>query len=69
MYLKKKDREPIETITIIKNILADPGIKLKEFWAPNSPYLFAVRLKYNNNIVFSEGKDTSKEYALASAYG
>lgn len=68
MYSKKKDREPVETISIIKNILTNLGIELKELWAPSSPYLYAVRLKYNN-IVFSEGKGTSKEYALASAYG
>lgn len=68
--LKYKDLPPKETINIIKNKLHDLNIlPIEEFWKNSVHGIYSVHLKISETNIFSNGKGTSQEYALASAYG
>lgn len=69
MYSHKKDREPIETIALIRKILTEVGIFPTEQWCPDAENLYVARLRLPNQYILSEGKGVTAELALASAYG
>ena len=65
-----KDREPYETITLIRNILASFGIFVTESWSNSGvASLHSVRLEIAGTCAGTNGKGATKELALASAYG
>lgn len=67
---KFKECAPEQTVENLKNILKDLGIKLEEKWAETGVKdFFTLRLTFNGSEAFaSNGKGTTREYALASAY-
>lgn len=69
MYNKFKDRSPYETINIIKQFFLKNNIIVIESWSINDIGLFSVTLTIDDSSLYVTGKGTSKEYALASAYG
>ena len=65
-----KDREPYETITFIRNILASFGFFITEAWSDSGvSSLYSVRLEIAGTRVGTNGKGATKLLALASAYG
>lgn len=66
----RKDKLPLETINLIKKILSENKIKIKESKITNiNNSVFSVRLELKNIPgVGTNGKGITKEYALASAY-
>ena len=69
LYNKCKDVSPRETIFKIREILNSLGILTKEKWKDAGiDGVFSVRLELLNTFVGTNGKGTSEEYALASAY-
>lgn len=70
---KYKDRDPLETIQIIKNFFKNQKLKIIETKVKKTEidtYWCGIDL-YNNNqlILHVNGKGTSKAYCLASGYG
>lgn len=68
---KCKDAPPIETITEIRKILKISGIfpVIEETWGSISGDIWWVHLVYPCANIFTNGKGSSPEFALASAYG
>ncbi len=67
---KYKDRNPFETVIIIKNLLLNKNILTTEKWLSDEIHnLYSVKVEIDNTNLFSNGKGTTKIYALASAYG
>lgn len=72
---KYKNREPMETVRYIKNILNDVGIKVNEsFYHEDISSVDSCRITiankgFQNNDIGTNGKGMNKEYCLASAYG
>lgn len=67
---KFKEKEPKETIRIIKNILKNLGIEVEEKWVPESTVkTYSVRVNIKGTQFGTNGKGVNKEFALASAYG
>lgn len=69
---KYKDEDPIKTINNIRNILNNIGILVTENFRRNGDF-FACRIQISNNdlgkyAIGTNGKGTSLEYAMASAY-
>lgn len=73
MYDKKKDKSPSQTVKLIKTILKDLAIdikeeylirKIKNEYSPHSLRITAI----NNPKLGTNGKGSNYEYALASAY-
>ena len=68
--LKYKDELPIKTINRIRSILGDLGILTVETaWKNSVPGFYSVSVLIQNTSLTTNGKGTSHEYALASAYG
>lgn len=71
LYSILKDDEPKNTVNIIKNILNDLHLELNEevFIDDEKSSPVSVRLSLKNNyLIGTNGKGTSRENALASAY-
>lgn len=70
IMFKAKEISPIETINKIKNILKICNITVKETWyESNIKNIFSVRIEIEGINYGTNGKGSSREYALASAYG
>ncbi len=73
LYDKKKDRCPIETISKIKGILSSIDLNLREEWlqhkrsSKNAPFSIRINIPGCKKLG-TNGKGTTQEYALASAY-
>lgn len=66
---KYKDELPLNTINQIRNLLTDLGILTVETgWQNSAEGFFSVNLAVENTNIKSNGKGTTTEYALASAY-
>ena len=69
LYNKCKDVSPRETIFKIREILNSLCILTKEKWKEKTiDGIFSVRLELLNTQIGTNGKGTTAEYALASAY-
>lgn len=67
---KYKDELPLHTITKIRNILNDLGIlTVEQSWAHSADSFYSVTVSVANTTLSTNGKGTTYEYALASAYG
>lgn len=67
---KYKDELPLNTINRIRNILNDIGIlTIEKDWAHSADGFFSVTVSIANTTFSTNGKGTTYEYALASAYG
>jgi ribosomal protein S12 methylthiotransferase accessory factor len=67
---KYKDSSPIETISNIRNILQKSGLFAYEpFWTQNNDFFHSVRIELDALPRGTNGKGTTKLFALASAYG
>lgn len=69
---KYKNREPKETITIIKTFFNNYGYTIQEeiSQSEGSTWSSVIKLFFNNNFLYStNGKGITKEYCLASGYG
>lgn len=64
-----KERHPLQTIKKIENILLDLGVLVKTIWYEPAEGVFSVHLKINGTDFYTNGKGSSEEFALASAYG
>ncbi|NSW89830.1 MAG: YcaO-like family protein [Firmicutes bacterium] len=64
-----KECSPLETIHNVRNILYHLGILTKEEWKQDVKGYYSLNLSIVGTSLFSNGKGTSCEYALASAYG
>ena len=70
---KYKDVSPEQTVENVKNFFKKKGFVIEEEFLKN-PTQYAwwcrVNLKFNNvDILGTNGKGTTKEFALASGYG
>lgn len=69
MNNKFKDSLPHETVNKIRNILYKLNIFVKEKWQSNPINdIYSVRLEIIGTKIGANGKGTTEEYALASAY-
>ncbi|MBQ4521964.1 MAG: YcaO-like family protein [Lachnospiraceae bacterium] len=66
---KWKDKAPAETVKGIKKFLADSNIIVKEEEVTCVGNCYAVVLLIEDTNLFVNGKGSSKEFAMASAYG
>jgi len=66
---KLKDRTPMQTVKRIRDILSDLDIMVKEDWLQDIENYYSLNLNVVGTNIFSNGKGTSYEFALASAYG
>lgn len=67
---KYKDEMPINTINKIRDILGELGILTSETnWKNSADGFYSVRVSVENTNLGTNGKGTTQEYALASAYG
>lgn len=67
---KYKDESPIKTIDKIRHILCDLGIVVTEtLWKNSANGFYSVSVRIKDTNFMCNGKGTSQEYALASAYG
>jgi len=68
--LKYKDELPIRTINRIRSILGELGIlTIETAWQNSVKGFYSVSVVIQNTSLTTNGKGTSYEYALASAYG
>ncbi|CAH2214972.1 YcaO-like family protein [Tepidibacter aestuarii] len=66
---KYKDDLPLNTVNKIRKILSDLGITTIETdWKNSAKGFCSVRVQIANTSIATNGKGTSHEYALASAY-
>ncbi|WP_187296276.1 YcaO-like family protein [Tepidibacter mesophilus] len=66
---KYKDELPLNTINKIRKILSDLGIiTIETDWKNSAKGFCSVRVQIINTSISTNGKGTSHEYALASAY-
>lgn len=67
---KYKDELPLNTINRIRNILNGLGIlTVEKSWAHSADGFYSVTVSIANTTFSTNGKGTTYEYALASAYG
>lgn len=65
-----KDKEPEETIILIRKILHNAGIFVVErFWFDGFDSLYSCRLEIEDTNIGTNGKGSTILFALASAYG
>jgi ribosomal protein S12 methylthiotransferase accessory factor len=65
----QKDAEPLNTITRIRNILAEAGIfTIEKYWFEDLGCFFSCRVATHGADIGTCGKGTTPELALASAY-
>lgn len=66
---KYKDELPLNTVNKIRKILSDLGIvTIETDWKNSAKGFCSVRVEIANTSIATNGKGTSHEYALASAY-
>ncbi len=66
---KYKDELPLNTVNKIRKILSDLGIvTIENDWKNSTKGFCSVRVEIANTSIATNGKGTSHEYALASAY-
>lgn len=66
---KYKDELPLNTINKLRNLLTNLGILTVETgWQNSAEEFYSVNLAVENTNIKSNGKGTTNEYALASAY-
>lgn len=63
-----KDRFPLDTVSLIKDILRENGIMTTEKWYNEDTLFPSLRVVIENTNLGSNGKGINKEYARASAY-
>ena len=74
-YDRKKEADPRQTVEKARGILKTLGIDAEETWKKNSAadgapcHAFSVRLHADDYDMSTNGKGSSRSYALASAYG
>lgn len=67
---KYKDSDPLTTIHKIRTILYDLGINTTELnWQNSANGFFSVTISVSGTSIRTNGKGTTKEFALASVYG
>ncbi|MDT8899913.1 hypothetical protein [Anaeroselena agilis] len=67
---KYKDETPLRTIGKVKDILGDMGLlPIERAWRNSLQGFFSVSVNIAGTDLSVNGKGTSCEYALASAYG
>lgn len=67
---KCKDELPVRTIQKVRGILLDLGVfTIEEIWKSSSGKFYSVLLNAPDSNIRANGKGTTPEYALASAYG
>ena len=66
---KWKDKDPLETVKGIKKFLADRNIVINEDEITCVGSCYAVVLVIEGTNLFVNGKGSTKEFAMASAYG
>lgn len=64
-----KDTKPIQTIETVRSQLASLGIMAQESWKNVGEDVFSVHLAIFDSTLTANGKGSTKELALASAYG
>ena len=65
-----KEKKPTETVSYLKGILKDYGIRVEEEWLDESCVgTYSLRLSIKGTDIGTNGKGCTKEYAAASAYG
>ena len=69
MYSKHKDAAPAATIERVRRILDDLGIKSKLRMLKNTDGIYSAQLFDTDHNWSVNGKGTSEEYCMASAYG
>ncbi|CUH97206.1 hypothetical protein P22_3333 [Propionispora sp. 2/2-37] len=68
--MKYKDEMPIKTINRIRDILGEMGLLTVETsWKNSVNGFYSVSVMIDNTDLLTNGKGTSVEFALASAYG
>ncbi len=67
--MRYKDCDPLQTVTRIRNILSELNILTTEEWKQDIEGYYSLNLSVIGANIFSNGKGTSYEYAMASAYG
>jgi len=68
-YKKCKDRRPEDTVNILQNILHDAGVDVTYYWQNNEELeCYSNRVQITGTGMGSNGKGTSRIYALASGY-
>lgn len=73
-YDKKKEALPLDTVARARRVLADLGLLVVESWKQpcaekEDVHSFSVRIEAPAYGFGTNGKGTTREYALASAYG
>ncbi|MFD3155913.1 YcaO-like family protein [Haloimpatiens sp. FM7330] len=67
---KYKDEIPINTINRIRKILGELGlVTVEKNWKNSAEGFYSVRVTVGDTDIGTNGKGTTQEYALASAYG
>lgn len=67
---KYKDEYPLKTINKIRNILNNIGVlTIESMWKHSANDFYSVTVNVANTTLSTNGKGTTYEYALASAYG
>ena len=67
---KYKDETPLKTINKIRGILGELGLLTVEtLWMNSVEGYYSVSIEIENTNLMTNGKGTSRQYALASAYG
>lgn len=66
---KFKDDTPLNTVTKIRSILHGLGLLMIENWNNSVEGIYSLRIEVAGTPVGQNGKGTSPEFALASAYG
>ena len=68
--MKFKERNPVETVNIIKEILDNIGLEVFETWLDSGiDNCWSLQVAPHGGVPFSNGKGITKELARASAYG
>lgn len=67
-YQKYKDAPPGETISQIKKIYSDMGLKITDNVVQRLPEIYSAVISDNKNNWHTCGKGTTREYCLASGY-
>lgn len=67
-YLKYKDRSPYETLKLIKDYLYMNQVTTIEKWKFDELEYYSLNVSIEGTSIFSNGKGTTRIYALASAY-
>ena len=64
-----KDRSPSDTVRDAREIISKLGLFTSERWFTPISGLYSIHLSVIGTSIYSNGKGSTPEYALASAYG